>query len=160
HVGISSAACLSRSFVMVNCPLTDTLERFLTEQVSDPERGRIEAHVEDCTTCQKTLHRLTQGSPKFVPSRLLSALPDAPQPKVNAEDEVVLHQLTQAVLGGHTDGRDSRPFGPVAADAPLEVEGYEILEELGRGAMGVVYRARHRALNRLVALKMILAGPY
>lgn len=40
----------------------------------------------------------------------------------------------------------------------LEIGDYLVLKELGRGGMGVVYQARHKTLDRLVAIKMILSG--
>jgi tetratricopeptide (TPR) repeat protein len=58
------------------------------------------------------------------------------------------------------DDHDASRLAEPAAALNALIGDYEVLEELGRGGMGIVCKARHQTLNRLVALKMLrAAGP-
>jgi tetratricopeptide (TPR) repeat protein/tRNA A-37 threonylcarbamoyl transferase component Bud32/DNA-binding beta-propeller fold protein YncE len=149
----------------------------LAEQLAGPESNLVEAHVQDCNRCQDTLAELC-GEPLPDKDHGLPITDYHPSPEflVRLQQGVLQVDVFSGADGGGRVGGEGSGVSvepvlssaaplPVSPDSsvarpgvPPELVGhprYKILEILGAGGMGSVFKAEHRLMERPVALKLI-----
>ena len=148
----------SSSHPTAPCLSKEDIRDYVLGSTDDKQAAQLEQHVVECPQCEQLLVSIEDHSDAII--QTLSTLPASP------DDEATYLRMRAQALTEHVEIANparakelfrytSRLRDPVEAPLPFQLGNYELLQRIGRGASGAVYRALHIRLNQVVAVKVL-----
>lgn len=146
--------------VKQTCPHNDQLASFVRCELSEEVAANVLDHLDDCPHCEETVAKLELT--------IKSVLPGATPTMISMPyaDESACKRAVQALVSEFatplSDTDSGSLSGPISgAEPPSEfktLRDFRIIEKVGQGGMGAVYKAVHQRMQRTVALKVLPSG--
>jgi eukaryotic-like serine/threonine-protein kinase len=129
------------------CPTDPELASFAIGDLPEPILAQIAHHVETCENCDRRIGSLTHPDEFVSWVRIAASSPATPT-----------ENLSNHLVAVAIQAADQGTCDPTAIQCPGTLGNFELLEEVGRGSFGAVFRARDVTLDRIVAVKILHRG--